>query len=136
MQTYWVEPHSKSASTSQGSDEPPKEADSQLIDDGLKRLVDWNVEVLARSLKALVTHRQVAVASGKRAAIKPLDTKFEPHAGPLEEVKDVLELPGFDATIAKRIKSADSVCVGPRSPRRTQLLRHSHCQHVSHQSLP
>lgn len=110
MQAYWCEPHVKSSSTSNTSDsDQVRNLDSAVLDDSLKRLVDWNVEILSRSLARVVGQRQAA--NQMRADHR--DTRIQPEGCPLDEVAEIIELPAFDSATAKVVKSTSEVELPP-----------------------
>jgi hypothetical protein len=70
MTTYWCEPtaaaRTRSDASTAGSEEPEEQEEPEiencshdvlLIDEGLERLVDWNVDVFQQLLKAPRRHR-------------------------------------------------------------------------------
>ena len=142
MNTYWVKPGSK-GSSSGGSSESVHSSnlsssgndhleDDQHFDEGqfenggdvvggktvklmnskTKRLVEWNVEVLAALLKKIVAHHGYAQSADSLdpAAI----IQRESGTTVLDEVKEIIHLPEFDAEAGRHQVDADSVEL-PRS---------------------
>jgi hypothetical protein len=86
-----------------------KSSDSDELSDKHKRLVSWNLAVLVRLLKQSVARRQ---ASGLNPV--PVDDTYLVPAdvkSVLEEVKEIIMLPKFDAAAAKN-QTADEVEIG------------------------
>lgn len=164
MQTYWLEPNSKSAharssmSSLSTSDEtrsllrhgephsatpdsssstPPKKrkdcigldnkcliwgADADLDGNDLiyrdrhQRLINYNVDLLASMLKKIVA-RRTALSRGRRASItnaasraKSMNDVFDEHSTSLlDEVKEFIRLPNFDAKACEQIMDLDSI---------------------------
>ncbi|CAB9504693.1 Receptor-type guanylate cyclase gcy [Seminavis robusta] len=69
-----------------------------------KRLIDWNVEMLSNLMKEIVARRGgVSVKSTKGAATESRKTL------PLEEVREIIELPAFDSQEASKQMSPEDV---------------------------
>ena len=104
MKTFFAEPCSLQSlqSTTSGSD-PASNADSLKIqdhipDDKSQRLVDWNVDLLARLMRQIVAHRNSSKkmkrkSSAASAAADPWAFAFDADGTILEEVKEVIDLP-------------------------------------------
>lgn len=69
------------------------------LSDGHNRIVEWNVDLLQRQLKLLVAHRRAkGIRSDSDKDIKAFETELcNPDGNPLQEVKDVITLPKFNA---------------------------------------
>ena len=110
MQTYWLEiapkdSQSTSDRKSSSSASSGNADDQKLVDEALPikqdpkttRLVDWNVDVLLRLIKLIVSRR--------KSCLIPQDQKKSPQEEryktdesatcPLDEVKEIITLPGF-----------------------------------------
>lgn len=77
--------------------------DGQKITGKLRRLVDWNVEVLLRVLREILVHRKASQKSGSKPS-QPSDLAISlPPSRAcdtnmlVDEVKEVIELPNFDS---------------------------------------
>jgi class 3 adenylate cyclase/ferritin-like metal-binding protein YciE len=80
-----------------------KHSEMRTISEKQQRLVDWNAEVMCRILREIVARRQAsgfeAVSEAKLKALE--DAKLRNHTLAIEEVEEVVALPGFDAEAAK-----------------------------------
>jgi hypothetical protein len=76
MQTYWCEPPTTG-----------------------KSLVDWNVEILAKSIREIIERRNSK--KSKKTILLEMDTLVvdDDHTTPRAEVTEIIELPEFDASI-------------------------------------
>jgi hypothetical protein len=101
MQTYWIEPQTKSnesqQSSSQASDEP-------VLDDKKQRLVNWNVDILSRSLYRIIAQRET-----RRPTTDRSDSKIEPQGFTLDEVKEIIELPAYDIEAMLEMKDPNTI---------------------------
>ncbi|CAB9497218.1 Receptor-type guanylate cyclase gcy [Seminavis robusta] len=71
----------------------------------VERLVDWNVDLLARLLKHVVARRLVLVASDPQRKEDADESVFMTRAGTLlEEVKETIELPHDRTMVAEQAK--------------------------------
>lgn len=97
--------------TSEVSDTMPP-ALSRCSSDPTYRLIDWNVDVLLRLLKKVVVHRSTA-ASTEHGARLPGNEMFRLPACPelkwkaLDEVKEIIELPNFNAAAIAAVDDVD-----------------------------
>jgi 3'5'-cyclic nucleotide phosphodiesterase len=132
METFWVRMHhsdesrSRSghlsesqfsercmdASTGDGTLGELVESETIIVNqstDKMNRLVSWNVEILARLLKGVLTRRNNAGALSKKASKKwltplrnPENDKASTGTIVMDEVKEIILLPEFDAATAQR----------------------------------
>lgn len=115
IQTYWIEPRGHSAS-SVGSNDEADDTDFQVMDDKTRRLVDWNVEIMSKLLKRIVVRREARkkILAGNSMLAESVQLKsvnthtsfssIDEDGTPLDEVKEVIELPEYDA----RLSAADA----------------------------
>ena len=129
MQTFWLEMRKRSSAGSRSDSKPSMDTsdhslsnssvtvsdmgDSQtleLINDRTTRLVNWTVEVLRKLLRQVVARRE---AQGS-ATVGPDQLKYKRQSGHtvLDEVAEVIIIPGFDAKVAKRQKESSLVYLG------------------------
>ena len=112
MSTYWLTVSSHRGNSNSISDRTTSTASvnmddehkdehvdvssSDVLDAKIKRLVQWNVEVLLRQLKQIVAHRQ-ACAKLTREEDGPIEDRYRDHNHTfcLDEVKEIITLPGF-----------------------------------------
>lgn len=127
--TYWLElraqsgPSTRSGSTHE-SDEPSKSGD---VDCGIldaddvaamqspftakaNRLIDWNVDVLARLLKQIVARRNAAKEAP--IMISTPDTRTRDGKNMLNEVQEIITLPHFDKSNSEAVQDPDSIDLG------------------------
>ncbi|KAL7562125.1 hypothetical protein ACA910_019867 [Epithemia clementina (nom. ined.)] len=117
IQTYWAEPKTRGPSTSSGH-ENDDEIHVQAIDDKTRRLVEWNVEIMVKLLKQIVSRREAREALGRRATNKsalgaPKWESTTRNGTVLDEVKEVIMLPEFDPAVAKASRTAKQVALSP-----------------------
>jgi Adenylate and Guanylate cyclase catalytic domain len=109
MQTYWLELSARGAdsssavggSSSGGSEvgESPYAENSQgvkgIYDAKTLRLIEWNVDVLLRLLKQIVSRRRACpIPASER--VQPDETRFtKENCYTLDEVKEIITLPKF-----------------------------------------
>ena len=112
MQTYWLEiapkdSHSTSDRKSSSSASSGTSDDHKMLDEAAPiklaqdpktaRLVDWNVDVLLRLIKLIVSRRKsCSIPSDQKKA--PQEERYKSDQSstcPLEEVKEIITLPGF-----------------------------------------
>jgi hypothetical protein len=110
MKTYWVEPKEVAAmSISTTYSDPNETTEHSGKGSKFKRLIDWNTDTLCRLTKQIVSRRNAAMknSSGKKASSLPTpNTKVILDIGeggiPMDEVKEIIELPEFDAMAFER----------------------------------
>ena len=79
------------------------------VDEKVARLVDWNVDLLRRSLKQIVARRDVALG-GEELDSPCLATA--PGSTVLEEVKEIITLPNFNDQSSQNEVDSDSIDLG------------------------
>ena len=115
LQTYWVEiQRSSGDSTSHSSHEASKnhgelnEAEEinpelasheQRLCSKTQRLIDWNVELLEKSVRKIVAQHTAIYGSDADRELSELATK----GNPLDEVVEIIELPEFNANVHAQI---------------------------------
>jgi 3'5'-cyclic nucleotide phosphodiesterase len=113
MQTYWLEIAPKdsqstsdrksTSSASSGNEEDANVIDTTSVmkplqqDPKTTRLVDWNVDVLLRLLKLIVSRRKsCSIPPSEKHA--PMEERYKSEqyvTSPLDEVKEIITLPAF-----------------------------------------
>ncbi|CAB9509228.1 Receptor-type guanylate cyclase gcy [Seminavis robusta] len=84
-----------------------------------QRLVEYNVDILAKLLHQIVVHR---TSHPPKMATRNQRKNLKAREGPvLDEVKDILALPQFDAKIFKNSIDPDSVSISPRVHQQLKL---------------
>lgn len=125
MMTYWVDPKETNQTSEPlelgQSVEKATEAFSHskletgdiLSGDRVERLVDWNTDVLARSLRAIVARRRAFSSESEKTARRKLSSGSELVNDNLviDEVKEIIVLPEFDASQA--VEDPDSIHLDP-----------------------
>lgn len=127
LQTYWLEigpDPDKAGSSTYGSSASNGSSDqhaqenafvdealankdvSRVRSDRMSRLIDWNVEVLLRMLKTIVARRD---ASQDMDGERPSEYVRKQNQTALEEVKEIIALPGFDGRAARQQKETDQI---------------------------
>jgi len=109
VQTYFIEPSGKGGtSVSSGEDTADEDDEFQVMDEKTRRLVDWNCEIFGKLIKQIVARREAWQALSKKGnakkqasgrALPPVTTSTK--GKPLDEVKEVIELPEFDPRLAQ-----------------------------------
>jgi hypothetical protein len=138
MQTYWLDIRAGMTtagscnSKSSGSDHDPQQRQGQrtlisapsnaqetkhtdypqqgLTDEKTARLIDWNVELLLRSLREVVARRQ---ALSEKTQTTKHCLSVAPGATVLDEVKEIITLPQFDAEAARQEREPEQIVLGP-----------------------
>jgi hypothetical protein len=103
MQTYWCEPSSHAKSVGTTDTDGMGCMNPEAMDEKTQRLVDWNVEVLAKLIREIIARRN-AKKAGKKTTLVSIDSLVgddpkTPMTTPLAEVKEIIELPEFDACL-------------------------------------
>ena len=75
------------------------------LSDETNRLIDWNVEMLLRALKVMVAERSL------KPSTKPSNRQIDVAETPLEEVREIIALPGFNR--GKIRKDPEEVTIPP-----------------------
>ena len=119
LETFWLDPQFRSApsANSDGKQEDPTkgfklkalEAASKpkgpSEDEKMNRLIGWNSDVLGRLLKQIIVRRNAAIKLGKLRINNingfARDTPDSSKTMVLEEVKEIIQLPEFDAVVVE-----------------------------------
>jgi len=122
IQTYWLQSPGDTDVEEPISDNPDnstrqKEVDLANVEDSLspkvKRLVEWNVEILKKLLQEIVAKRD---AFGKKrtneAQIAKLEVAYTKKQYLIDEVKEIISLPKFDVRAHK--KKAEKAELSPQ----------------------
>lgn len=88
--------------------------DSEDFDERTQSLVSWNADVLLKILKQIVARRVAVSARNKEKGAEVVDSTdpvLWPKTGmsPIEEVKEIIHLPEFDAFVAKHEPDAEAI---------------------------
>jgi len=108
MQTYWVEPCTLSSDHTESFTEDAPHEDA--LDEKLERLVDWQVEVLSGLIRQIIALRNVTkerISSTKSTSVL-VKSNFE-GGTVLDEVKEIIQLPVFDAELVSRQQDPNSI---------------------------
>ena len=114
IQTYWCEPIVRGPSSSSGHG-TGDELLAEAMDEKTRRLVDWNLEIMAKLLKQVVSRRQAREELSSRKSKHVLSDLnrsghgLEKTGTVLDEVKEVIMLPDFDPALADSTRSAKSI---------------------------
>ncbi|KAL7569394.1 hypothetical protein ACA910_010478 [Epithemia clementina (nom. ined.)] len=104
IQTYWVEPTAHGPSQTLGN-EPVDYLEVEAMNEKTRRLVDWNVEILVKLLKQIVSRREAQEAIGRKRSKSFLEADqingMARSGSMLDEVKEVIMLPEFDSSLVK-----------------------------------
>eukprot|EP00934_Nitzschia_sp_Nitz4_P000129 Nitzschia sp. Nitz4//scaffold16_size188269//96486//104413//NITZ4_001795-RA/size188269-snap-gene-0.143-mRNA-1//-1//CDS//3329538529//129//frame0 len=129
MVTYWVLPREVAESSNSDkvdrnrviSDDldvtahpTPEELHVTTSQAKLSRLVEWNVDVLAKLLCSIIAHENAAGQSERDLSVLENAPEQKPGQSglrPLDEVKEIIELPQFDQHLA--VLDANSVQLDP-----------------------
>lgn len=79
----------------------------RVISEKMARLIDWNVDVLLRLLRAVVARREAEGIATSGVNLPQVARRD--GATVLEEVLEILPLPPFDANIAKHLRDQDEI---------------------------
>jgi hypothetical protein len=133
MQTYWLSPgeqgsdkasshetassHSESNASERGDLEAEGTADGQVVMKSVavnagkqKRLIEWNVDVLLRLLKQIVARRRACGLSEHGSNCVESKVQFvEPGKTVIDEVREIIVLPKFNAKAATKHEDPDSI---------------------------
>jgi len=91
----------ESRRTPGGKESDAQESALSLLSDKNRRLVTWNVEMLVGFMKQIVARRQALGARAKEPSRRESKTMMEKRVNVLDEVKEVIALPQFDANAIK-----------------------------------
>jgi class 3 adenylate cyclase len=120
MQTYFLDLRWQSAkspsSVGSGTSKVAggKQSEIRIFSKKHQRLVDWNSEVLSRILREIVARRQAscfeAVPEAKLKALE--DAKLRRKTLAIEEVEEIVALPGFDAEATRNQEDSELIELG------------------------
>lgn len=126
MQTYWLALSDQVRSSFVAKEGIRKEGTSSMPDFDLfgqsarnlspeddpkiKRLIDWNVESLARLMKQIVARRNAwNQASSESFGRPPSEEALDKGETFLDEVKEIIKLPKFDASLVRKQDDVESI---------------------------
>jgi hypothetical protein len=89
-----------SFSSDSSSDEDGQVGAQPAVSAKLSRLIDWNVDVLLRLLKAIVARRQ-GLGNSRGASMPNEDFSRRENVTVLDEVREIITLPAYDQSTAK-----------------------------------
>ena len=129
MQTFWLEVKDDAAHSSSGGWQAREgeeleatttmsgttRSSAEPSDSKTRRLIDWQVDVLMRFLKQVVARRNaIKNLSSDVPGIKEQDLEWKPEYGKicLDEVKEIILLPEFDAYAARNQEDPYSIELG------------------------
>lgn len=119
MQTYWLA--LKEASTTETRSEGGSVESNGSIVDGLeefdnksKRFVEWNSEILSKALKRVIARRIGNKLAGFNHHKLSFPTENAFKCLPIDEVKEIIELPPFDKRVAQMQPDPDSIELSPK----------------------
>ena len=81
-----------------------------MLDGKTRRLIDWNVDLLLRPLRQNVARRQ---ALCQKKTPKRHRLSFAPGTTIIDEVKETITLPRFDAEAARHESRPEDTVLGP-----------------------
>lgn len=120
LDTFWLEiRRSSDESTSDPSNTDWDEAEEAIckslntqLDEKAKRLIDWNTELLCQMLRAVVARRQAVdqTPASQRGSVA-LD--YMDAQNPIDEVKEIVNLPQFNSEAAKKEVDPASITLDP-----------------------
>ncbi|GKY95745.1 hypothetical protein MPSEU_000535300 [Mayamaea pseudoterrestris] len=92
------------------------EEKAQPLSEKNMRLVSWNVEILSRVLREQVVRREArGVRPDSASTMRALElANIDSDSIPIDEIKDIVDIPAFDADVAKRQKCAADVDLGSK----------------------
>ena len=116
MQTFWLETNLKSLTSSNApqsdSGGPDLSADDHeatigypVVSAKVSRLIDWNVQVLRQILRQIAARRGATPSCG----LQPIEPHARGSAAVLEEVKEIIMLPEFNAQATDYQADFDSI---------------------------
>ena len=127
LETFWLDPQLRSSpSVKSGSKDAPdslpqfSKADltprMPTIDEKAQRLIGWNVDVLGRLMKRIIARRNAFLKLGRVRSSKvmqSLPSVSEPEnenaTMVLDEVKEIIHLPAFDAVVNENQEDPDKI---------------------------
>lgn len=115
IQTYWVEPTMRRRPIGAAGVGNKETLAVDAVDEKTRRLVEWNVEILTKLLKQIVSRREARETLARR---RPSKNEFRdaltwegsiPNACVLDEVREVIMLPEFDSEMVKVSRISKSI---------------------------
>jgi len=115
MRTFWLLPREDVAPPTQASSEandevpedivepsPMVQAVSQVKNDKIQRMIDWNCDILLQLLRLIGAKRQASRRASTSGAVLDseldrLERKISTGGLPVDEIVEVIELPSFDS---------------------------------------
>jgi hypothetical protein len=122
MSTFWVEPKNVAASVTAGSTATRSNSiasgtdamDSSRISSQTERLLNWNIDVLERLLKKIVSHRNaIGNPTGKQRNSSIVNWNRPHESMVLNEVKEVIKLPRYNSKYTDTHEDPDSIILDP-----------------------
>jgi class 3 adenylate cyclase len=97
-----------------GQDSAGEEQVARTISEKQRRLIDWNSEVLTPLLREMVALREASgIEATPEAELKTLESaKLRSENAVIEEVREIVSLPVFNAETAKNMKDPELVDLG------------------------
>ncbi|KAL7564170.1 hypothetical protein ACA910_021144 [Epithemia clementina (nom. ined.)] len=135
LETFWLDPQLRSSPSvvSDGKQESATAGgisrNTRLMEVGLKpkvpsedekmnRLIGWNTDVLGRLLKQIIARRNAAIKLGKIRINKfnavPQFAPQDDEMMVLDEVKEIIQLPAFDAVVVENQEDPGSIVLDPQ----------------------
>ena len=114
LQTYWLESEDTAAKND------PEDKDmwgfAEMADNKEDRLINWQVEIFTQLLKQVVARRDATAAAsskhGPSSSLAPSHWTQDPNKTCLDEVKEIITLPEFDAHAVKLQEDPEQVDLG------------------------
>ena len=115
MTTYWLKINSYSPGSSAGGSSHDEsscddfgDVTGRLLDRNTMRLVEWNVETMRKVMKRIVVGQE---ALGRHASSISSSrmTETVQYRNPLDEIQEIIQIPPFDAKIARQQRDPASV---------------------------
>jgi hypothetical protein len=129
IETYWIHINQGQSGSSTGESDSMHESQSyyqeaatlvtsqhgpqptKLVAEKCNRLIHWNVDVLRRLLVQIAARKQLTKGSSHNESRQAFESRFNESRDrkmiPLQEVKDIIELPAFDVWVAKHQAAID-----------------------------
>lgn len=122
MQTYWVRSGNEKSTPTDGAAPTDDSmgvslsadgADEDDVEEATQRLIEWNVGTLLPIIKEIVASRLSSENKliEHQACLGGETPVVEVAPQPLDEVVETIELPSFDAGVAKRRKNAENAAI-------------------------
>eukprot|EP00934_Nitzschia_sp_Nitz4_P001284 Nitzschia sp. Nitz4//scaffold346_size17405//55//2740//NITZ4_008827-RA/size17405-processed-gene-0.3-mRNA-1//-1//CDS//3329548641//1284//frame0 len=97
MATFWVNVHEKAGSSLSNNDDDARTGHAKITGKH-ENLVKWNVDVLSKLLGAVLARRKARGIRVKGAGVQATNISLEGSI-PIDEVREIIELPGYDAKL-------------------------------------